>query len=116
MLVQVGDAIVMGGTLIMLPEDQIEEQKSHGDFDGEVADAFGEIANILAGSLTQVFLDRYPKPIRFIKTDAETIVQPNPARVRGPLCRRQLLSGLLCHPHGRTGPASHPTDFPGRNI
>ncbi len=74
MLVQVGDAIVMGGTLIMLPEDQIEEQKSHGDFDGEVADAFGEIANILAGSLTQVFLDRYPKPIRFIKTDAETIV------------------------------------------
>ncbi|MBN1958308.1 MAG: hypothetical protein JW773_08930, partial [Desulfuromonadales bacterium] len=28
----------------------------------------------LAGSLTQVFFDRYPKQIRFIKTDMETIV------------------------------------------
>lgn len=74
MLVQVPDAVVMGGTLIMLPDDQIEEQRSAGDFDGEVADAFGEIANILAGSLTQVFLDRYPKQLRFIKTEMETVV------------------------------------------
>ena len=74
MLVQVPDAVILGGTLIMLPEDQIEEQKNSGTFDGEVADSFGEIANILAGSLTQVFLDRYPKQIRFIKTDTETVV------------------------------------------
>lgn len=74
MAVQVPDAIILGGTLIMLPEDQIEEQKQDGTFDGEVADAFGEIANILAGSLTQVFLDRYPQPLRFIKTDSETVV------------------------------------------
>lgn len=74
MLVQVPDAVVLGGTLIMLPEDQIEEQKSSGELEGEVADSFGEIANILSGSLTQVFLDRYPKQIRFIKTETETIV------------------------------------------
>jgi len=74
MLVQVPDAVVMGGTLIMLPEDQIEELKNSGSYEGEVADAFGEIANILAGSLTQVFLDRYPKQLRFIKTDIETVV------------------------------------------
>ncbi len=74
MVVQVPDAVVLGGTLIMLPDDQIEEQKNAGQLDGEVADAYGEIANILSGSLTQVFLDRYPNQIRFIKTDTETVV------------------------------------------
>ncbi|MCD6582013.1 MAG: hypothetical protein J7K90_09450, partial [Desulfuromusa sp.] len=74
MAIQVPDAIILGGTLIMLPEDQIQEQKKNGQFDGDVEDAYGEIANILSGSLTQVFLDRYPKQLRFIKTEAETIV------------------------------------------
>lgn len=71
---QVPDAIAMGGTLIMLPDDQIAEQMGNGEFDGEVSDAYGEIANILAGSLTQVFLDRYPKPLRFVRTESQTVV------------------------------------------
>lgn len=74
LLTQVPDAIALGGTLIMLPDDQITEQMQAALFEGEVADAFGEIANILAGSLTQTFLDRYPKPLRFVKTDTRTIV------------------------------------------
>jgi len=74
MAVQIPDAIILGGTLIMLPEDQIEEFKGSGTFDGEVEDAYGEIANILSGGLTQTFLDRYPRQLRFIKTDAETVV------------------------------------------
>ena len=74
MIVQVPDAIVLGGTLIMLPEDQIAEQKSTSQFDGDVEDAYGEIANILSGSLTQVFLERYSKKLHFVKTDAQTIV------------------------------------------
>ena len=71
---QIPDAIAMGGTLIMLPDDQIAEQMQTGEFEGEVSDAFGEIANILAGSLTQIFLDRYPRPLRFVRTDSETVV------------------------------------------
>jgi len=74
LVMQTPDAIILGGTLIMLPEDQIEEQAQKYQFEGEVADAFGEIANILAGGLTQVFLDRYPKKLRFIKTDAEPLI------------------------------------------
>ena len=74
MVVQIPDAVVLGGTLIMLPEDQIEEQKSGGKLDGEIEDAYGEIANILSGSLTQTFLDRYPQQIRFIKTESEMVV------------------------------------------
>lgn len=72
------DAVVLGATLIMLPDEEIEEQKSSGAFEGEVADAYGEIANILAGRLNQVFHDRYPQPIRFVKTDSATVV---PSRV-----------------------------------
>jgi chemotaxis protein CheY-P-specific phosphatase CheC/CheY-like chemotaxis protein len=74
LLTQVPDAIAMGGTLIMLPDDQIAEQMGKGEFDGEVSDAYGEIANILAGSLTQVFLDRYPKQLRFVRTESQIIV------------------------------------------
>ena len=74
MIIQVPDAIALGGTLIMLPEDQIAEQKRTGQFDGDVEDAYGEVANILSGSLTQVFLERYPKKLHFVKTEAETIV------------------------------------------
>ncbi len=73
LLTQVPDAIAMGGTLIMLPDDQIAEQMGKGEFEGEVSDAYGEIANILAGSLTQVFLDRYPKPLRFVRTESQTV-------------------------------------------
>ncbi len=73
LIAQVPDSIIMGGTLIMLPDDQIEERQKAGTFDGEVADAYGEIANIISGSLTQTFLDRYPQQIRFIRTDSEVI-------------------------------------------
>lgn len=74
LILQIPDAIILGGTLIMLPEDQIEEQAQKNQYEGEVADAFGEVANILAGGLTQVFLERYPKQLRFIKTEAETLI------------------------------------------
>lgn len=74
LLTQVPDAIAMGGTLIMLPDDQIAELMGKGEFEGEVFDAYGEIANILAGSLTQVFLDRYPQQLRFVRTESQTIV------------------------------------------
>ena len=71
--VQAPDATILGGTLIMLPEEQIEEQVGKNQFEGEVTDAFGEVANILAGGLTQVFLEHYPKQLRFVKTGMETL-------------------------------------------
>ena len=74
MSVQIPDAIALGGTLIMLPEDEINEQRAGATLEGEAEDAYGEIANILAGSLTQVFLDRYPRKLRFIRTESETVV------------------------------------------
>lgn len=71
---QVKDAILMGGTLIMLPEEEIEAHIGKGEFDGEVADAYGEVANIISGGLTQTFQDRFPQALRFVKTSAEVVV------------------------------------------
>lgn len=65
----VDDAIIMGGTLIMLPEDQIEETRQEKNFDGEAADAYGEVANIIAGAFTSIFLDVYSKNLHFKRTD-----------------------------------------------
>ncbi len=71
---EVADAVILGGTMIMLPEEQINEQAEKGQFDEEVSDAFGEVANILAGGLTQVFADRYPQALRFVKAETEVLV------------------------------------------
>lgn len=71
---QLVDAIILGGTLIMLPEEQISEQMAKAAFDGETVDAYGEVANILCGALTQVFVDRYPKKLRFVRTETEVLI------------------------------------------
>ncbi|SDE27977.1 hypothetical protein [Desulfuromonas thiophila] len=62
------DSIVLGGTLIMLPADQIEENCKQRTFEGEAADAFGEVANIVAGVYTSVFLEMYPQNLHFKRT------------------------------------------------
>jgi len=68
------DAILMGGTLIMLPNEELHLQVNKGKFEGEVADAYGEVANIIAGGLTQTFLERYPHPLRFVKTTSTSVI------------------------------------------
>jgi hypothetical protein len=68
------DAIMMGGTLIMLPDDEIQTQMGAWCFEGEVADAYGELANIISGGLTQSFQDRFPQPLRFVKKNYEAII------------------------------------------
>jgi len=80
MVTGVADAVIMGGTLIMLPEDELDEQQKSGRLDGEVADAYGEIVKLLAGSLTRAFRDRSPWPLRLIKGDAEILVPGRVAR------------------------------------
>jgi CheY-like chemotaxis protein len=74
LFVKVTDAIILGGTLIMLPEDMIAEQVTKFNFEGESVDAYGEVANILCGALTQVFGDRYSKKLRFVRTETEVLI------------------------------------------
>ncbi|AJF07611.1 hypothetical protein [Geoalkalibacter subterraneus] len=68
------DAILLGGTLIMLPDDELAEKVKNPDLAGEEGDAFGEIANILAGSITSTFEEMFPKKLHFVKSACENLV------------------------------------------
>lgn len=68
------DAIYIGGTLIMLPQSELDSVVNSEDFGDDTQDAYGEIANIIAGVYSAVFEEQYIKKIRFVKTGLEQIV------------------------------------------
>ncbi len=72
-LISIKDAVRLGGTLIMLPESELEEASSSEDYSEEIDDSYGEIANIIAGSYTKIFEEMYPKSFRFIRKKQEII-------------------------------------------
>lgn len=73
LLVGIKDAIRLGGTLIMLPEGELDEVIGREEYSEEVEDSFGEIANIIAGSFTKDFEEMHPKACRFIRKEQEVI-------------------------------------------
>ncbi|PNU21100.1 hypothetical protein C2E25_03450 [Geothermobacter hydrogeniphilus] len=73
LLTSLGAAIHLGGTLIMLPDSELQERLESGEYGAEDSDAFGEIVNIVAGICTSVFNDIYPGNLHFVKTDQEPI-------------------------------------------
>ena len=68
------DAIHIGGTLIMLPQSELDSVVTEENFGDDTQDAYGEIANIIAGVYSAVFEEQYIKKIRFVKTGLEQIV------------------------------------------
>jgi hypothetical protein len=67
------DAIRIGGTLIMLPNSELESVVAEENFGEDTQDAYGEIANIISGVYSAVFEEKYTKKIRFIKTGLQQI-------------------------------------------
>ncbi|MDX9709323.1 MAG: hypothetical protein RBT64_07180 [Trichloromonas sp.] len=63
------DAITLGGTLILLPPDEMAARRKKQLFDGEVSDAYGEIANIMAGVYSAVFTEHADPKLHFQKTE-----------------------------------------------
>ncbi len=76
--VSIKDAVLFGGTLIMLPETELEDHVNRELFGDDEADAFGEIANIIAGVYSTSFEELYPEKIRLIKSELEVVL---PTRV-----------------------------------
>ena len=74
LLLELKDAIRLGGTLIMLPDDALEEMVGAGDYNADAEDSYGEIANIIAGSYTKVFEEMYPQSCRLVRKTQELIV------------------------------------------
>ena len=78
MLLPLKDAVYFGGVLLMMPAESIAETVKQGKFDGEVADAFGEVANILVGAYSNQFQGGAPIRLKLKKNRLETLV---PAQV-----------------------------------
>lgn len=78
MLLPLKDAVYFGGLLLMMPAESITQIVKQGKFEGEVADAFGEIANILVGCYSNEFKAGLPFNLKLQKDLVETLV---PAQV-----------------------------------
>jgi chemotaxis protein CheY-P-specific phosphatase CheC len=71
--VSLRDAIRVGGALIMLPAAELESVIAEEEFSDDAQDAYGEIANIIAGVCTAVFEEQYTKQIRFVKNELQQV-------------------------------------------
>jgi len=69
-----GDAIMLGGTLLMIPEEEINKNVKQNNFGDDEADAFGEIINIWTGALSKVFEEYYPRKLHIKKDRMEPVV------------------------------------------
>ncbi len=78
LLIGIKDAIRLGGTLIMLPDQELQEVVGREEYREEVEDSYGEIANIITGSIAKAFEEMYPKACRFVRKEQEIVV---PAKV-----------------------------------
>jgi len=79
LVVGIKDAIRLGGTLIMLPDNELEEVVGREEYGGETEDSYGEIANIIAGAYTKTFEEMYSKAFRFVRKEQQIVV---PSRVQ----------------------------------
>ncbi|TKB25786.1 chemotaxis protein CheX [Desulfopila sp. IMCC35006] len=74
LLIGIKDAILLGGTLIMLPAAELKEVIGREEYSDEIEDSYGEIANIIAGSFTKDFEELYPKSCRFVRKEQEILL------------------------------------------
>ncbi|MFP4650002.1 MAG: hypothetical protein ACLFML_03595, partial [Desulfobacterales bacterium] len=77
MLLPLKDAVHFGGLLLMMPPESIAQVVKQAKFEGDVADSFGEIANILVGCCSSRFESDAPVRLKLKKESVETLV---PAR------------------------------------
>ncbi|MCF8108096.1 MAG: hypothetical protein K9J81_03790 [Desulfohalobiaceae bacterium] len=82
MLLPLRDAITFAGLLLMMPEETITQTVKQGKFEGEVTDAFDEIANILVGCFSNHFKSTFPLKLGLKKLQAEPMV-PSQVDVTG---------------------------------
>ncbi|MGM0453372.1 MAG: hypothetical protein ACQERN_09435, partial [Thermodesulfobacteriota bacterium] len=78
LLLPLKDAVHFGGLLLMMPADAIAQTVKAGKFEGDIADAFGEVGNILVGTYSNQFKEAFPFGIGLKKESLEPLV---PAQV-----------------------------------
>ena len=57
-LIEIPDAVAMAGLLMMTPDDVINQRRTKGTLEGEDAEAFGELGNVLYSGLGNVLREQ----------------------------------------------------------
>lgn len=57
-LIEIPDAILMAGLLMMTPEDVVNQRRNKGTLEGEDAEAFGELGNVLFSGFGNVLREQ----------------------------------------------------------
>ena len=78
MLVRLGDAIRIGGLLVMLPEVELQGSVRAEAWSEEMADTFAEVAGIVCGALSAVFKEQYPRQVRFLAAGQQAVPAGEP--------------------------------------
>lgn len=78
MLVRLGDAIRIGGLLVMLPEVELQGAVRAEASSEEMADTFAEVAGIVCGALSAVFKEQFPQQVRFLAAGQQVVVAGDP--------------------------------------
>lgn len=76
LLVTVKDAIRLGGTLIMLPQAELDERVESESYDEETEDSYGEIGNIITGTFTSLFEKMHDSSCRFERAEQQLVSFP----------------------------------------
>ena len=76
LFINLKDAIMLGGSLLMLPPTELEERIGKDEFGDEDADSYGEIANIITGVVNAVFEEQYSQKLGFARGEY-AVVQPS---------------------------------------
>ena len=78
MLVRLGDAIRIGGLLVMLPEVELQGAVRAEAWSEEMADTFAEVAGIVCGALSAVFKEQFPQQVRFLAAGQQVVAAGDP--------------------------------------
>ena len=78
MLVRLGDAIRIGGLLVMLPEVELQGAVRAEAWSEEMADTFAEVAGIVCGALSAVFKEQFPQQVRFLAAGQQVVAAGYP--------------------------------------
>ena len=75
LMLDLRDAIRLGGTLIMLSPSELEEFIGDADYRADIADSFGEIAGALCDALNETLAENYPQSRRLLRQE-QVVIAP----------------------------------------
>jgi CheY-specific phosphatase CheX len=74
LFVDISDAVMLAGTLIMMSSSEINEIIGREEFNEEIESSYREISNIVCSTMTRNFGDAYPKSCCFERKEDKEIV------------------------------------------